>query len=154
MVGNIADLVLWSLQDGYSSVQHYYTGKKICITSAYIKDLKKSDMIFRVRMTSHVTCSRLISTIKYINTHICMYAHVSICTHTCIYVCDLFFKNNKSNRKKLAVSSPRTRSYWNDEMMDKMDFTTILVYSVSLQFVCFIYFSFFLFIYFAADNAI
>lgn len=57
-----------------------------------------------------------------------------------MYVIDLFFKNNNSNRKKLAVSSPRTRSYWNDEMMDKMDFTTILVYSVSLQFVCFITF--------------
>lgn len=48
-------------------------------------------MIFRVRMTSHVTCSRLISTVKYINTHICMYACVSIYTHTCIYVRDRSF---------------------------------------------------------------
>lgn len=60
-----------------------------------------------------------------------------------MYVIDLFFKNNNSNRKKLAVSSPRTRSYWNDEMMDKMDFTTILVYSVSLQFSSFFFILFF-----------
>lgn len=58
-----------------------------------------------------------------------------------MYVIDLLFINN-NNRKKLAISSPRTRSCWNDEMMDKMDFTTILVYSVSLQFVCFLLFSF------------
>lgn len=70
-----------------------------------------------------------------------------------MHVIDLFFKNNNNRKKKLAISSPRMRSYWNDEMMDKMDFTTILVYSVSLQFICFIYFSFLSF-FFAADNTI
>lgn len=65
--------------------------KKICITSAYIKAFLKIWYDFRVRMTSHVTCSRLISTVKYMSTHICMYARVSICIHTCIYVCNRSF---------------------------------------------------------------
>lgn len=39
-------LSLKSCRIVYSSVYHYYTGKKFCITSAYIEDfLKKSDMI-------------------------------------------------------------------------------------------------------------
>lgn len=69
-VGSIAGLVLQTLQDFFlfKSVYHYYTGKKFCITSAYIEDFfsfKKIWYDFRVRMTSHVTCSRLISTFKY-----------------------------------------------------------------------------------------